>query len=322
MNALLAAEGITKAFGATQVLSGITLSVAPGEPVGLFGPNGSGKTTLVNILSGLLPPDAGTVRFDGTDLTALAPRPLRRMRRHFQIVFQDPTAALNPRMRVGTLVGEPLAIHRLATRADRPARVAGLLRRVGLDPACSALYPQELSGGQRQRVGIARAIACGPRFLVADEPVSALDPPVQAQIVNLLLDLRDQMGLAYLLIAHDLRLVRHIADRVAVLYAGRIVEEAPAAALYAEPMHPYTRALLASTPGLRPGHPTPPGVSGEPASPSSRPPGCAFHPRCPRALPACASIVPVLLPAGEGRTVACHLVHPVEASETAVRAHA
>jgi oligopeptide/dipeptide ABC transporter ATP-binding protein len=212
-------------------------------------------------------------------------------------------------MRVGTAIGEPLAIHRIATsRAERRERVLELLVRVGLDPTAYDRYPHEFSGGQRQRIGIARAIACGPRFLVADEPVSALDPPIQAQIVNLLLDLREQLGLAYLFIAHDLRLVAHLSDRIAVMYLGRIVEEGPAREVVAEPLHPYTRALIASTPSLRPGPPRPVALAGDPPSATAPPSGCRFHPRCPIAVAACRTNDPALRPVGAGRRVACDLV--------------
>jgi oligopeptide/dipeptide ABC transporter ATP-binding protein len=261
------------------------------------------------LLIRLIEPDAGSVRFDGVDLLALAPRELRRMRRSFQIIFQDPYASLNPRMRIGTAIGEPLAIHGLvANRNERRERVAELLRQVGLDPGMTDRYPHEFSGGQRQRIGIARAIACSPRFVVADEPVSALDPPVQAQIVNLMLDLQEQLGLAYLFIAHDLRLVERICRRVAVMYLGRIVEQGPAGELYSRPLHPYTQALLASTPATEPGTPTPPALVGEPPSPIDPPPGCPFHPRCPIAEPECARQTPPLLPISGRHKVACHLV--------------
>jgi oligopeptide/dipeptide ABC transporter ATP-binding protein len=258
----------------------------------------------------LIEPDAGTLRFDGVDLLALSASRLRRLRREFQIVFQDPYGSLNPRMRVGTAVGEPLVVHKLVgSRAERRQRVARLLEQVGLDASAMDRYPHEFSGGQRQRIGIARAIACSPRFIVADEPVSALDPPVQAQIINLLLDLQQQLGLAYVLIAHDLRLVEQVADRVAVMYLGRVVEEAPASTLYRSPLHPYTRLLLASTPSLETGRPPrPPAVSGEPASPSAPPAGCSFHPRCPLAVADCARIEPQLREVAPGHRVACHLV--------------
>ena len=319
--ALVEARGLTKIWHPRPGLLGgrgpgvravdeVDLDVRAGETVGLVGESGSGKSTLGRLLLRLAEPDAGTVRFDGIDLLRIAPAALRKLRRQFQIVFQDPYGSLNPRMRVGSIVAEPLTIHRIGTRAERRQRLRELLVRVGLDPSAAERYPHAFSGGQRQRIGIARAIACGPRFLVADEPVSALDPPVQAQIVNLMLDLQQQMGLAYLFISHDLRLVRHLSDRVCVLYCGKIVEEAPAAELYREPLHPYTRALLAATPSLTPGARREPVAVGEPPSPTQWPSGCRFHPRCPVALPTCAERTPALLPAGPGRRVACHLVHP------------
>jgi oligopeptide/dipeptide ABC transporter ATP-binding protein len=319
--ALVEARGLTKVwrprrnlFGGTppgvHAVTGVDLDVRTGETVGLVGESGSGKSTLGRLVIRLVEPDAGSVRFDGVDLLGVPTGRLRKLRRQFQIVFQDPYGSLNPRMRVGAIVAEPLAIHRIGTRAERRERVRELLARVGLDASAAERFPHAFSGGQRQRIGIARAIACGPRFLVADEPVSALDPPVQAQIVNLMLDLQQQMGLAYLFISHDLRLVQHLSDRVCVMYLGRIVEEAPAAELYREPLHPYTRALLAATPTMVPGQRRDPGALGEPPSPSRPPSGCAFHPRCPVALPVCAQLTPGLLAAGPGRRVACHLVHP------------
>jgi oligopeptide/dipeptide ABC transporter ATP-binding protein len=287
----------------------VDLIVRTGETLALVGESGSGKSTLGRLLIRLLEPDAGSLRFDGVDLLALGPTELRKMRRQFQIVFQDPYGSLNPRMRVGTAVGEPLTIHKLVRgRAERREKVAELLRQVGLDPAAASRYPHEFSGGQRQRVGIARAIACSPRFVVADEPVSALDPPVQAQIVNLMIELQERLGLAYLFIAHDLRLVEQIADRVAVMYLGRIVERASAAELYSDPRHPYTRALLASTPAQRPGGITALAIGGEPPSQTDPPRGCPFHPRCPLAEARCARIEPRL--AGDGHEVACLLVQP------------
>jgi len=317
---LVEARGLEKSFARrsgfwakpgdpVRAVRGVDLDVNEGEVVGLVGESGSGKSTLGRMLIRLIDPDAGTLRFDGVDLLAVKPAELRSMRRQFQIIFQDPYGSLNPRMRVGAAVGEPLTVHRIAnSRAERQEMTAHLLEQVGLDRSMMDRFPHEFSGGQRQRIGIARAIACSPRFVVADEPVSALDPPVQAQIINLLLDLQRELGLAYLLIAHDLRLVEHVCDRVAVMYLGRIVEQASAERLYETPLHPYTRALLASTPSLEPGAPSEPAVSGEPPSPTRPPAGCPFHPRCPIAEADCARIGPRLEEVEAGHRVACHLV--------------
>ncbi len=247
--------------------------------------------------------------FDGQDLMDLSSRELRRLRRHFQMIFQDPYGSLNPRMKVGTAIGEPLIVHRLAAgREERRIRVAELMEQVGLDPDTWDRYPHEFSGGQRQRIGIARAVACAPKFIVADEPVSALDPPVQAQIINLMVDLQERLGLAYLFITHDLGLVRHFCDRVAVMYLGRIVEQGEVESIFREPQHPYTKALLASTPGRTPGQPTPPALEGEPPSPSAPPDGCPFHPRCPEVFADCKEKRPELKLNRDGSGAACHLV--------------
>jgi ABC-type glutathione transport system ATPase component len=231
-----------------RAVDGVDLDVARGECVALVGESGSGKTTLARCALHLLKPTAGSVRFDGADLAALAPSELRRLRRRFQMIFQDPQAALDPRFTVGRAIAEPLAVHTDLGRRERERATAELLVRVGLAPDLAGRYPHELSGGQRQRVGIARALATGPDLLVADEPTSALDVSVRAQILNLLAGLRETLGLALLLIAHDLAAVAHLADRVAVLYAGRIVEEGRAAELFARPQHPYTIALLKAVP--------------------------------------------------------------------------
>jgi ABC-type oligopeptide transport system ATPase subunit len=238
---------------AVRAVDEISFDIRPGETLGLVGESGSGKTTTGRCLLRLIEPTSGEIRFRDLDVRALPPRALRRARRHFQIVFQDPYSSLNPRMRAGDSVGEPLEIHGVGTRDERRARVRRLFELVGLDPDAAAKYPQEFSGGQRQRIGVARALALEPSFIVCDEPVSALDVSVQAQIVNLLLDLQKRLGLTYLFIAHDLRLVRQICDRAAAMYRGRLVEVAPADRLFTAAAHPYTQALLSAMPRLLPG---------------------------------------------------------------------
>jgi oligopeptide/dipeptide ABC transporter ATP-binding protein len=325
---LLSVRGLVKHFPAgtglfgrarrrVQAVDGVDLDVREGETVALVGESGSGKTTTGRCILRLIEPDGGRVRFMGEDFLALRPGPLRRMRRHIQVIFQDPYSSLNPRMSVGATLAEPFAIHRIGRRAERREKAAELLATVGLDPSTILKYPHELSGGQRQRVGIARALALRPRLIVCDEPVSSLDVSVQAQVINLLAELQETFRLAYLLIAHDLRLVEHIADRVAVMYLGKIVEEAPAERIFAEPRHPYTKALLASVPVTDPDERRPrETLPGDPPSPVAPPPGCRFHPRCPVAVEACPRVEPRLLPiAGPepgppAHRVACHLVHP------------
>ena len=305
-----------------QAVSDIDLEIHVGETLGLVGESGCGKSTLGRTLLRLIDPSAGTIEFDGADLTRLAPRALRPLRRQMQMIFQDPYASLNPRMTIGAAIAEPLVIHKLATTAtERNARVAELLARVGLRPDAAARYPHEFSGGQRQRVGIARALAVRPRFIVCDEPISALDVSIQAQIVNLLSDLQTAEQLTYLFISHDLRVVQHVCDRVAVMYLGRIVELAEAKALYRAPKHPYTQALLSAVPQVAAGAgrsqaPTGRGakrdriiLTGDVPSPLDPPRGCPFHPRCPvKDKPkACFEQLPQLRVLPGGSRVACHV---------------
>ena len=286
-----------------RAVDGVSFTIPAGRTLGLVGESGSGKTTVGRTLLRLQERTSGTVMFDGKDVFALDPRGLRALRRRMQIVFQDPYSSLNPRMTVGETLQEPLEIHRLR------GQVNALLEEVGLDPAFARRYPHELSGGQRQRVGIARALSVEPQFIVCDEPVSALDVSVQAQVLNLLADLQARRKLTYLFIAHDLAVVRHIADDVAVMYLGKIVEHAPAAQIYAQPRHPYTTALLSAVP-----EPDPRAarsrivLSGDMPSPSRPPPGCPFHPRCPHPLKSerCRTETPPLRPIVPGHLTACH----------------
>jgi len=300
----------------------VSFDVRAAETVALVGESGCGKTTTGRTVLRLVEPTAGSVVFDGTDVLALPARELRRWRKQAQIIFQDPFSSLNPRMTIGAIVREGLTIHRLAEGAEADARVRRLLDEVGLRPEYASRYPHEFSGGQRQRVGIARALSVEPRFIVCDEPVSALDVSVQAQVINLLQDLQRDRGLAYLFIAHDLSVVEHIADRVAVMYLGRIVELAPAAALYREPLMPYTQALLSAVPvpdpTLRKQRIV---LQGDVPSPASPPPGCVFHPRChhPRKDAACTRIVPPLEEKAPGHLAACIKQVPTTVSWEAQR---
>ena len=296
-----------------HAVDGVDLDIREGETLALVGESGSGKTTTGRCILRLVEPTSGSIRFMGEDLLALKPGPLRRMRRHIQIVFQDPYSSLNPRMSIATTLAEPFIIHKICRGPERKRRVEELAGLVGLDASILDKHPHQLSGGQRQRVGIARALALGPRLVVCDEPVSALDVSVRAQVVNLLMQLQEKLGLAYLFVAHDLRLVQHLADRVAVMYLGKIVECAPAERIFSDPRHPYTKALLASVPAPDPdqrGHRET--LPGDPPSPVTPPSGCAFHPRCPVAVEACPRLEPALLPLEDrpGHMAACHLVHP------------
>jgi oligopeptide transport system ATP-binding protein len=292
-----------------RAVDGISFALRSGETLGLVGESGCGKTTTGRAVLRLTPVTSGSVRFEGSDLLALSDEELRQARRRVQIVFQDPFASLNPRLSVGDIIGEPIRVHGLARGADVRARVSELLTLVGLSPAAASRYPHQFSGGLRQRIGIARALAVEPRFVVLDEPVSALDVSIQSQILNLLLDLQTRLQLTYLFIAHDLAVVGQMSDRVAVMYLGLIVEEGPTSDLYRAPRHPYTQALFSAIPIPDPEHElnrrriT---LVGEVPSPIAPPPGCRFHTRCPIASERCRIEVPALRPVSDGHRVACH----------------
>jgi len=292
-----------------RAVDGVSFDLAAGETLGLVGESGCGKSTTGRCILRLIEPTSGDVRFDGRSVTAMSPGELRQLARGMQIIFQDPYASLNPRMSVGAIVGEALTIHGLARNArEYDARVVELLETVGLRAEHRGRYPHEFSGGQRQRIGIARALAVKPRLIVCDEPVSALDVSIQAQVINLLEDLQRQFGLSYLFIAHDLSVVEHISRRVVVMYLGRIVETASAQELYAAPRHPYTEALLSAVP-----IPDPDAkrkrivLQGDVPNPMRPPAGCHFHPRCPHAMERCRVEAPLLREIGPGRMAACHL---------------
>ena len=294
-----------------RAVAGVSFTIRRGETLGLVGESGCGKTTTGRCILQLERPTSGSVRFEGQELTTLAPSALRAVRRRIQVIFQDPYSSLNPRMTVSQIVGEPLLVHRLVPDAGaQAARVQELLRQVGLLPQHGRRYPHELSGGQRQRVGIARALALEPSLIICDEPVSALDVSIQAQIINLLEDLQRELGLTYLFVAHDLSVVRHISDRVVVMYLGRIVELADRQALYEAPRHPYTKALLSAVPIPDPlveAQRERVVLAGEVPSPLHPPHGCAFHPRCPIAVDDCHRIRPDLRDLGAEHQAACHL---------------
>ena len=295
-------------------VNGVSLDIFKGETLGIVGESGCGKSTLARCLVQLMPVTSGTVSFKGETLTGRSRRQLRDTRREMQLVFQDPYASLNPRRTVGDIVADPMRINKMGSDAEINERVAALFKTVGLDPSYVQRYPHEFSGGQRQRVGIARALSLNPSLVVADEPVSALDVSVQAQVLNLMADLQDEFGLTSLFIAHDLGVVRHVSDRVGVMYLGQLVELADADTLYDEPLHPYTNALLSAVPQLNDGSEVPRErivLSGDVPDPAERPSGCPFHPRCPSATEQCRREVPALLEIRPKRFVACH--HPLNA---------
>ncbi|MCZ0733195.1 ABC transporter ATP-binding protein [Phreatobacter sp. AB_2022a] len=324
---LLSVRELSVAFpsarGVVRAVTDVSLTVGPGETVALVGESGCGKSSLGKAIMRLAPIAAGTVSIEGTDITTLGPRALRPFRPRVQMIFQDPYSSLNPRHTVGEIIGQPLAVAG-RPRAEIRERVAAVMARVGLAADAAARYPHEFSGGQRQRVGIARALVLNPKVVICDEPVSALDVSVRAQVINLLRDLQQDFGVSYLFISHDLSVVEHVADRVLVMYLGRVVESGPAAEIFASPAHPYTRALIEAAPVANPRLARTRSrtiLGGELPSPLKPPAGCAFHARCPFAQAVCRERAPRLEPGASGRAVACHfpLLPPIGAAALADR---
>jgi oligopeptide/dipeptide ABC transporter ATP-binding protein len=317
---------IRRTVGQVQAVDDVSLTIPRGKTLGLVGETGSGKSTLARCVAGLIPVTSGKVTFNGRDITNLSRRAMRPVRREIQMIFQDPYSSLNPRRRVGAIIGDPFVIHKTATGAERKRQVQELMERVGLNPEHYNRFPAEFSGGQRQRIGVARALALRPQLIICDEPVSALDVSIQAQVLNLLADLQQDYGLSYLFIAHDLEVVRHVSDSVAVMYLGRIGESGPEGAVYGSPRHPYTVALLSAAPAADPDAAASRQriiLTGDVPSPIDPPSGCRFHPRCPKAQPLCAEQEPPLeVKAGDVPThlAACHF--PVQAGESLVTATA
>ena len=307
------AHGLRRAMGSTvqepvvKAVDRVDLTIHRGEVVGLVGESGCGKSTLGRMVAGIMPPSDGTVLFEGRDIRTFDSEEARRAKLKVQMIFQDPYASLNPRLRVDEIVGEAPRVHKMIGAEGFDAYVDAQFRRAGLDPAYKRRYPHQFSGGQRQRIGIARALAVQPEFLVCDEAVAALDVSIQAQILNLFMDLREQLDLTYLFISHDLGVVEHLSDRVAIMYLGRIVEEAAAEEIFARPNHPYTQALLAEVPRIDTRKRQFTAIKGEIPSPINPPSGCHFHPRCPHAMPVCRERAPALETVASGHKSACHL---------------
>ncbi len=316
---LLELDGVSRVYGsrrgflgasvAVRAVDQLSLSVAPGRTLGIVGESGCGKSTTGRLALGLETPSQGRVRFEGQPMPAVGSAAWRRLRARMQLVFQDPLGAMDRRLTIATQIAEPLAIHAIGDVSERRDRVAALLRDVGLRPDHAARHPHELSGGQRQRAVLARALATDPALLVCDEPVSALDVSIQAQVVNMLTDLQQARGIAMLFISHDLKVVRQVSHSVAVMYLGRIVEQGDPEAIFAQPAHPYSRALVSAIPVPGPRRIPRIVLTGDPPNPADRPTGCAFHPRCIAAVAVCRARTPELLPTPDGRMVACHIVH-------------